>query len=92
MKSATLGSEESSPDDAKEPDTKAPVDAAFLHFQERLHNEPDQVLRLVSRVLLVVAVRPAELRSRRDPLLQILLPGRSEESAASVGVRRAQGE
>ena len=44
MKGATLSNEDGTADE-KEPDTKAPVDAAFLKFQERLRNEPDQVLR-----------------------------------------------
>lgn len=48
MKSATLSNEDST-QDAKEPDTKVPVDAAFLQFQEKLRSEPDQVLRYYYR-------------------------------------------
>jgi len=48
MQSATLSNEDGT-QDAKEPDTKVPVDAAFLQFQERMHNEPDQVLRYYYR-------------------------------------------
>lgn len=48
MQHATLSSEIGT-QDAREPDTKVPVDAAFLAFQERLRNEPDQVLRYYYR-------------------------------------------
>lgn len=45
MRAATLHGVDASSGDAREPDTRTPVDAAFLKFQERLYNEPDQVLR-----------------------------------------------
>merc|ERR1712093_414716 len=48
MRSATLSNEDLSAD-ANEPDTKSSVDSAFLKFQERLRNEPDQVLRYYYR-------------------------------------------
>lgn len=48
MKQATLSTEDGT-QDAKEPDTKVPVDAAFLQFQEKLRNEPDQILRYYYR-------------------------------------------
>lgn len=49
MKNATLYKEELSAEDTAEPDTRTAVDAAFLKFQERLYNEPDQVLRYYYR-------------------------------------------
>ena len=42
--SATRDREDDSAD-ANEPDTKTSVDVAFLRFQEKLRNEPDQILR-----------------------------------------------
>lgn len=49
MKNATLYKEELSAEDTAEPDTRTAVDGAFLKFQERLYNEPDQVLRYYYR-------------------------------------------
>ena len=49
IKNATLYKEELSTEDRNEPDTRTAVDAAFLKFQERLYNEPDQVLRYYYR-------------------------------------------